>query len=267
MKARDQVAVSDGFDKNVAEKMPKIRRQEEFSPYDREPEPERPKEESLEREIPEKDLEKRSLFSSPKNTPEKESHLDVLKLIEDLHGQVLVTNQTKRALEADLSSSQKTVQQLVLDNNELRGQLDELRSEVKKLKEVQNEATYLKEEHIDVLEKMKAFQQESRAINEALAKTVQERDEALGRSLELQSRIEQVEVLRIKEKLREREASHFAEENKELRSRLEELQVLNMELEREYDDMRKSFSEVKESLTLLRDSCRAQYYNLSNGPD
>ena len=29
MKARDQAAMSDGFDKNVAEKMPKIRKQEE----------------------------------------------------------------------------------------------------------------------------------------------------------------------------------------------------------------------------------------------
>ena len=61
--------------------------------------------------------------------------------------------------------------------------------------------------------------------------------------------------------------SHFAEENRELRSRLEEIQLQNMELEREYEDMRKSFSEVKESLTLLRDSCKAHYYNLAESPE
>jgi hypothetical protein len=79
--------------------------------------------------------------------------------------------------------------------------------------------------------------------------------------------LEQVEVLRIRGKLREREASHFAEENRELRSRLEEIQLQNMELEREYEDMRKSFNEVKESLTFLRDSCKANYYNLSGTPE
>ena len=76
-----------------------------------------------------------------------------------------------------------------------------------------------------------------------------------------------VEVLRIRGKLREREASHFSEENRELRSRLEETQPQNMELERKYETMKKSFNEVKESLTFLRDSCKANYYNLSENPE
>jgi DNA repair exonuclease SbcCD ATPase subunit len=267
MKARDQVAISDGFDKNVAEKMPKIRRQEELSSSGREVESQWPKEEPLERKIPEKEPGKRVIFSPPKLGPEKEKHLDVMNLIEDLHAQLLVSNQTKRALETDLSSSQKTIQQFVRDNNELRSQLEELTNEFKKLKEDHAETTYLREENVDALEKIKVFQQELRATNEAVAKASQERDEALGRAVELQSQIEQIDVFRIRGKLREREASHFAEENRELRSRLEEIQLQNMELEREYEDMRKSFSEVKESLTLLRDSCKAHYYNLAESPE
>jgi len=263
MKAREQAAISDGFDKNVAQKMPKIRRQEEFSPSDQGAESQWSNEEPLEKKIPEKEPEKRVIFSPPKLGPEKEKPLDVMSLIEDLHSQLLVSNQTKRALETDLSASQKTVQQLVQDNNELRSQLEQLNLEVRKLKEIQTETTYLREENGDALEKIKVFQQELRATHEALANVSQERDEALSRALGLESQMEQIEVLRVREKLREREASHFAEENRELRARLEEIQLQNMELEREYEDMRKSFNEVKESLTFLRDSCKAHYYNLS----
>ena len=79
----------------------------------------------------------------------------------------------------------------------------------------------------------------------------------------MESQIEQNEILRVKGKLKEREASLFAEENKELRARLEEVSALNMDFERKYINMRKSFNEVRESLTLLRDSCKTNYYNLS----
>jgi len=79
--------------------------------------------------------------------------------------------------------------------------------------------------------------------------------------------MEKIELVRMREKLREREASHFAEESRELRSRLEEAMVQNMELDRKYEEMRRSFGEVRESLTLLRDSCKTNYYNLSENPD
>ena len=271
MKARDLAAMSDGFDKNVAQKMPKIRRQEEGSPSDPGTEP-WSREEPLEEKIPEKEPaekkpEKRVIFSPPKPTAEKEKPLDVMSLIEDLHSQLLVSNQTKRALETDLASSQKTVHQLVQDNNDLRSQVEALTLDLKKLKNIQAETTYLREENGDAQEKIKVYQQELKATHEALTQVTRERDEAMNRSLELESQLEQVEVLRIRGKLREREASHFAEENKELRSRLEEIQLQNMELEREYEDMRKSFNEVKESLTFLRDSCKANYYNLSGTPE
>lgn len=97
--------------------------------------------------------------------------------------------------------------------------------------------------------------------------TTRERDEAQSRIRDLESQIEQNEILRVKGKLKEREASLFAEENKELRARLEEVLAQNIDLERKYTNMRKSFSEVRQSLTLLRDSCKTNYYNLSETPE
>jgi len=266
MKTKDQMAMSDGFDRNVAEKMPKIRRQDEFTSFDREAEVQGFKEEPLEKAPPEKEPKKRVLFSSPKPGPEREKRPDVLNLIDDLHAQLLISNQTKRALETDLVSSQKALQQLVQDNHELRSQLEDVQKEFQRLNRVQAETAYLKEENGDALERIRIFQQELKNANEALARVTQERDEALNQALELKSQAEQIEAIRIKAKLREREASHFAEENRELRASLEEIQLQNMELEREYEEMRRSFNEVRESLTLLRDSCKAHYYNLSESP-
>jgi hypothetical protein len=112
MKIRDQAAMSDGFDRNVAQKMPKIRRQEEFAPPVQEPEPPWSSEEPLEELTPEKEPEKRV-----------SSHLQSLGLKRRSlwthgfdRGSPLSTsrsNQTKRALETDLSASHKTVQQLI----------------------------------------------------------------------------------------------------------------------------------------------------------
>jgi regulator of replication initiation timing len=98
-------------------------------------------------------------------------------------------------------------------------------------------------------------------------KATQDREEALDRIRDLESQIEQNEVLKIKGKLKERESSLFSEENRELQSRLEEALSHNMELERKYETLRKSFNEVRESLTLLRDSCKKNYYNLSETPE
>ena len=60
MKVRDLAAMSDGFDKNVAQKMPKIRRQEEGSPPDQgSATPWLREEPLLEEKPPEKEPEKR----------------------------------------------------------------------------------------------------------------------------------------------------------------------------------------------------------------
>ena len=100
-----------------------------------------------------------------------------------------------------------------------------------------------------------------------MTKATREKEEALERIRELESQIDQGEVFKIKGKLKEREAVLFSEENRELQSKLEEALARNMDLEKKYETLKKSFHEVRESLTFLRDSCKANYYNLSENPE
>jgi chromosome segregation ATPase len=271
MKPRSQVMAADGFDTNVAEKMPKIKKLEEPPPSPPEVEPqlleENHQEPVPEMRIPEKQVERKMIFESPNRGIETEQGLDVLKLIEDLHAQLLASAQTKRALEMDLASYKKSIQQLAKDNQELRYQLEALSREHQRLKELQSESIYLQEENADALERIKEFQQELREMREALAKATHEKEEALDRIRDLESQMEQNEVERIKGKLKEREASLFSEENRELQSKLEEALTQNSDLEKKYETLKKSFNEVRESLTFLRDSCKANYYNLSETPE
>ncbi len=271
MKPRSQVMTADGFDTNVAEKMPKIRRIEE--PFISHLEETPPFSEEVRHEpIPEIKLreeqpEKKAIFESPRKGVETEKSLDVLKLIEDLHAQLLAAAQTKRALEIDLNSHKKTALQLAQDNQELRRQFEVVSKEHQKLKEFQSESIYLQEENADALGRIKEFQQELREMREALTKATQEREEAFERVRDLESQIEQSEVVKIKGRLKEREASVFSEENRELQSRLEEALAQNTDLEKKYETLKKSFNEVRESLAYLRDSCKANYYNLSESPE
>ena len=277
MKPRSQVATEDGFDTNVAQKMPKIKKLEEPHVLNRERDPQPQEKEDDETRIdatpmpetstPEKQIERKMIFESLQKGTKTEQSLDVLKLIEDLHAQLLASAQTKRALEMDLASSKKSIYQLAQDNQELRRQCEALGKEDQKLKELQSESIYLQEEHADALERIKEFQQEVREMKKALAQATQEKEEALDRIRELESQVEQSEVMKIKGKLKEREASLFSEENRELQSKLEEALARNTDLERKYETLKKSFGEVRESLTFLRDSCKANYYNLSEGAD
>jgi phage shock protein A len=156
---------------------------------------------------------------------------------------------------------------LAQDNQELRRQCEALSKEDQKLKELQNESIYLQEEHADALERIKEFQQELREMKKALTKATQEREEAFDRIRQLESQMEQSEVIKIKGKLKEREASLFSEENRELQSKLGEALARNAELEKKFETLKKSFGEVRESLTFLRDSCKANYYNLPESAD
>lgn len=274
MKIRSQTITSDGFDKNVAEKMPKIKRVDESYPLDREDlesEPQALKEDRHEvnQQVssPEKQAERKVIFEPPKRETDSEQSLNVLKLIEDLHTQLLVSSRAKKALEMDLISYQKTIHQLAQDNKDLRNQLDGLNKELQALKEIQYGSIYLKEENEDALEKIQEFQQELRAMKETLSITTKEKDEAFDRIHELESRIDQNELLLVRGKLKEREVSHFYEENRDLQSKLEETLTQNMDLERKYEALKKSFNEVRESLTLLRDSCKTSFYSQSEGPE
>jgi DNA repair exonuclease SbcCD ATPase subunit len=271
MKVKGQVIADDGFEKNVAEKMPKVKKEEEFlSPHQEEEAqmfPEELTQKFQERDSMEKEVEKEVISEPPKIAPATDRNLDVSRIIEDLHAQILTLGRTKRALEVDLTSHQKSIHQLAQDNRELRNQVEDLTKEVEKLKEVQVESVYLQEENVDALEKIQEFQQELKVIRESLDLTIQERDEAQSRIHDLEAQLEENEVYRVKGKLKEREASFFAEENRELRSRLEEVLAQNVDLERKCMKMKKSFSEVKESLTLLRDSCKSNVYSLSDFPE
>ena len=278
MKPRIQTATADGFETNVAQKMPKIRKLEE--PHTLILEQDFPRQEKEgdqtpiddqtffpEMSLSEKQAERKAIFESSQKGIASESSLDVLKLIEDLHGQLLASAQTKKALEMDLASYKKSIQQLSQDNQELRRQWEALSKEDQKLKEIQSESIYLQEEHTDALERIKEFQQEMREMKKALTRVTQEREEALDRIRELESQVERTEVMKIKGKLKEREASLFSEENRELQSKLEEAIARNTDLEKKYEALKKSFGEVRESLTFLRDSCKANYYNLSESAD
>ena len=270
MKPRGQTIVGDGFDgfdKNVAEKMPKIKREEE--PFLTLPEEEtQPLNDLLqETKPPEKQPERKAIFQPQPKEGEIEEDLEVLKLIDDLHAQLLVSNRTKRALEMDLASSRRTIHQLAQENKALRIQLEGLKKELQRAQEMQSELTYLEEENEDALERIRVLQGEMKVLKETLSTTSQERDEAQSQIQTMEARIEQNDLLRIKGKLKEREVSHFSEENRELRLRLEETLAQNLDLEKRYGALKKSFNEVKESLTLLRDACKINYYNLSDSPE
>ena len=271
MKSRAQVAAADGFDTNVAEKMPKIRKLEEPFTLALEQEPQPPEEEDQrfipERNVPEKQAERKAISESPQKGIETEQGLDVLKLIEDLHVQLLASAQTRRALEMDVASYKKSIHQLTRDNQELRRQWEALSQEDQKLKELQSESIYLQEEHVDALERIKEFQQELREMKRTLTEATREREDAFDRIRDLETQMEQSEVIKIKGRLKEREASLFSEENRELQSKLEEALARNMDLEGKYETLKKSFGEVKESLTFLRDSCKANYYTLSENAE
>jgi len=271
MKTRDQVIEDDGFEKNVAEKMPKIKRLEEPQSSNIESKSQLLKEKHSEMlgEIspPEERAEKKPISPLPDREVERETNLEVFRLIEDLHTQLLASGRTKRALEMDLSSHEKTVQQLSQANQDLSDQLENLRKEFQKLKEVHFESIYLKEENADALERIQEFQEELRSMKEALSQAAQQRDKALNRIEELESQIEQNEFLQIKGRLKEREVAHLLEENRELQSKLDEAVASNTDLEKKYETLKRSFREVKESLSLLRDSCKTNYYNLSQNPE
>jgi len=268
MRVRSQTVTDDGFEKNVAEKMPKVKKEEEFSPPEVEIQPREEDHQEIRPEVrsQEPEVEKKAP-PPPLQNRGREKPLEVSGLIDDLQMQLLNLGRTRRALEMDLASDRKTIFQLAQDNKELRSQLEVLNKETHGLREFQTETLYLREENADALDRIRDLQQQSRRLRESLESTTRERDETLGRIRALESQIEEKELLWIKGKLKEREASYFAEENRELRARLEEMLAQNIDLERKYEEIKRSFNEIKESLTLLRDSCKTNFYNLSENPE
>ena len=181
MKPRGQTVIGDGFDgfdRNVAEKMPKIRKEEESPLSILEEEAQTLHQVSREVKPPEKPAERKPIFTPQPKEEEGKENLEVLKLIEDLHAQLLASNRTKRALEMDLASSQKTIQQLAQENQILGIQIEGLKKELQRFREIQSELAYLEEENEDALEKISAMQGEMKVLKEGLANAARERDQA-----------------------------------------------------------------------------------------
>ncbi|MCX8117831.1 MAG: hypothetical protein N3G78_07880 [Desulfobacterota bacterium] len=272
MAIKTQVMTADGFDRSVAEKMPKMKKSAESPPPEDSkgflPLEEISAEEPLEgdplRASPEKRVS--PLPSSPSETPPGQD-LEVLKLIEDLHTQLLVSSRTQKALEMDLGHKQKTLHQLTLENKALKAALENEKRELQKYKEAQTELAYLKEENDEALRKLREVQQELKATREELLKALSEKEEALARVRELEAQIEMSELSKIKGRMNEREISYIREENRELQARLEETFAQKTELEQRYEALKRSFNEIKESLTLLRDSYKQTFYSLSANPE
>ncbi len=270
MKPRGQTVMGDGFDgfdRNVAEKMPKIRKEEELpSPaLEEELEPYPPV--SREPESLQRPAERIPIFAPQPEEGRGEESLEVLRLIDDLHGQLLVSNRTKRALEMDLAGSQRLIQKASQENQALKAEVERLKKELQRFQEAQSELSYLEGENEDALEKITGLQAEVKGLKATLANAVQERDQALSQVRDLQAKNEQADLLRMKGRLKEREVSHFSTENQELRARWEETLAQNIDLEKKYEALRKSFNEVKESLTLLRDACKTDYYTIPETPE
>ncbi len=272
MRIKTQVMTADGFDRSVAEKMPRMKKMEE-SPTQEDSKgflslEEVSSEERREMDSPKPLFEKEaSAEPSPASDPLSGGELDVLRLIEDLHTQLLVSTRTQKALELDLRAQQKTVRQLSQENQALRRALEEERGELQKFKAIHAETTYLREENEEALRKIREVQQELRATKENLSRALLEKEEALAQIRELEGRLEQNELVKIKGRMNERELSYFREENRELHIRLEEVLAQKTELEQRYEALKQSFNEIKESLTLLRDSYKKNFYGLTEEVD
>ncbi len=262
MKTKIQAAMEDGFDKIVAERMPKIKRFEEYPSSEEGGEPQGLKEVPPEATLSEEYKEKQDLPETPQKEASLGKGLDILRLVDDLHSQLLSSSRAKKALEMNLVSSQKTIHQLTLENKELRKQMEELKKEIENSKEVYSELLYLKEENADALEKIRELMQTVKEMKESLTNALKEKEEVILRANQLEAQIEQNEISRVKGRLKEKEALHFSSESLELQSKLEEALAYNLELEKKYEALKISFNEVKESLTVLRDSCKANFYNL-----
>jgi DNA repair exonuclease SbcCD ATPase subunit len=304
MKPRQSFLDDDGFERNVAEKMPRIRKEEErVSPFAvrppaepvREPLPVRPLERDLPLAEPEPAKAPEAVPSAarPETAPAEarkppseapapkvsfqsfreeraaaaEPLAGIGKLIEDLHGQLLSSDRTRRAMELDLAAARKAVHQLTQENRELRSQLSEIGEEVQRFKTLQEEAAYLEEENEDARERINALQGELKTLRDLLDQAEREREAAQARARDLEGQVDRTGIHSIRGRLMEREIAHFTEENRKLQESLKEVLDQKADLENRHETLRKSFDEVRESILLLRDSCKTSYYNLADGAD
>ncbi|HIC92569.1 MAG TPA: hypothetical protein EYP21_11065 [Syntrophaceae bacterium] len=192
----------------------------------------------------------------------KDLHMDVLGLVEDLQSQLQATQDIKMALEEDLASAEKTINQLLSDNKELRTLVQDQSNITARLQEMEREITYLEEENSDALLKIHDLQTENKELKEKVATLTTERDEALRERDSFKSRLKEDEALRIQNSYLEKERKRILQKQSELEEQLKAVLEDNAGLEKECHDLKTALKEIKQFLLLVRDHAKYDYYNI-----
>lgn len=237
--------MSNGFERSVARKMPRVRSEVEESA-----EPIRGKSSDVHDQIIHEEV-----------PLEKEVQWDALSLVADLESQLQAAQDLKAALERDLTSAKKTIDQLFSDNKELRALVEDQESIAPRLQKLEQEITYLEEENSDALIRIQVMRTESEELKENIAKLATERDTALGENRMVKSRMKEEETLRIQIAYLEKERKRSLQRQSELEENLKVALQKNTDLEKECHNLKKAMNEIKQSLLLVRNHAKRGYYD------
>lgn len=188
---------------------------------------------------------------------------DVLRIVGQLKGQLLALETTKRALERELSTARRQVEHLAADNKALRGELESAAAAQAELLRLREENALLDEETADVLSRLEGLRSEGEESRERLAALAQENQAAGEELARLRLAASEGEMLRIKAEFLEKEKGSLSAENTQLARECEVLKDERDGLFREAASLKKSLKEIRESLLMVRDSARSDYYDLT----
>ncbi len=238
--------MSNGFERSVARKMPRVRSEvvESVEPVRREPP-------NLHDEIVHEEV-----------SLEEEVQWDALSLVADLESQLQAAQDLKAALERDLASAKKTIDQLFLDNKELRALVKDQEKTVPRLQKLEQEITYLEEENSDALIRIQVMRTENEELKERVATLATERDTALNENRMVKSKIKEEETLRIQIAYLEKERKRSLQGQSELEENLKVALQRNTDLEKECHNLKKAMNEIKQSLLLVRNHAKRGYYGI-----
>jgi len=188
---------------------------------------------------------------------------DVLRIVGQLKGQLLALETTKRALERELSTTRRQVEHLAADNLALRGELEAAEAAQAELARLRHENALLEEETADVLARLEQLKAEGEEQREHLSALAQEHAAAAVELEGLRAASAEGELLRIKAEFMEQEKASLSQENAQLGRECEGLKDERDALGREVATLKKQLKEIRESLLLVRDSARSDYYDLT----
>ncbi len=238
--------MSNGFERSVARKMPRVRSEVEESA-----EPIRRKSTDIHDQIIHEEV-----------PLEKEVQWDALSLVADLESQLQTAQDLKAALERDLTSAKKTIDQLFSDNKELRALVEDQESIAPRLQKLEQEITYLEEENSDALIRIQVMRTENEELKENIATLATERDTALNENRMVKSKMKEEETLRIQIAYFEKERKRNLQRQSELEENLKVALQKNTDLEKEYHNLKKAMNEIKQSLLLVRNHAKRGYYSM-----